>query len=605
MSSIDRKAHCLIKGKTLSIPRHVIIFDTETTSTDLPNGETKQELKLGWAVYRRSAHGRHLAVENWHFFTTAESFWHFVESVITPKQRLWIIARNMPFDFTIVKGWHFLRRAGYKLKFFHNAGLTTIITVQKSNASIVFIDSLNWFRESLAKTGERIGIPKLKIDFDTCTDSFLSTYCKRDVEIELANFKLFVKFLHGNHISRLTYTIGSTAMAAYLLNHYHKTIYIHNNKEALDLERASYRGGRVECFYIGELNDGKYHVLDVNSLYPFVMRNNLYPCKYKEISHKVTPSILRQLLQTFSVIAKVLIDTPFPAYAVKRERTIFPIGRFWVSLTTPELKFALDNSHILKIDWAVIYHQAPLFKTYVDKFYALRQDFKSAGVSEYEEICKLLLNSLYGKFGQKADIWEKIGLCPDEPDRVEVCYKAGSNRPYKIRYLLGEIFESTGTVEAFNSFPAISSHVTAYARMYFYQIMNIAKTPNYFYCDTDSLIVNETGFSNLYPLLNKTKLGYLKLEESTSFVNIRGLKDYSTASKTVLKGIRKSAVQVSPMVYSQERWPSFKGLLRSLDVNTYTISTITKTLSRIYTKGTVLSSGFVRPFVLSESDLPF
>ena len=605
MSSIDRKAHCLIKNKTLSIPRHVIIFDTETTAIEQPDGKTKHELKLGWAVYIRSAYGRHLAVEKWQFFTTPIEFWQFVWRIIEPKQRLWIIARNMSFDFTIVKGWYFLREAGFKLKFFHNAGLTTIITVQNKKFSIVFIDSLNWFRESLKKTGERIGIPKLEIDFETCTTSFLSTYCKRDVEIELANYKLFVKFLHGNYISRLTYTIGSTAMAAYLLNHYHKTIYIHNNKEAIDLERESYRGGRVECFRLGELNSETYYILDVNSLYPFVMRNNLFPYKYYYTTFNVSIETLSSLLESHSVIANVFISTEIPAYAVKRERTIFPIGKFWTVLTTPELKFALDNNHILKIGRIVIYYSSDLFKSYVDKFYSLRQDFKSAGVAEYEQICKLLLNSLYGKFGQKADIWKKIGDCPDEPDRVEVCFKRGYNKPYKLRYLLGEIFESTGTVESFNSFPAISSEVTAYARMYLFKLLNIARFSNCFYCDTDSIIVNEAGFSNLYSLLHDTKLGYLKIEETTSFVNIRGLKDYSTTNKTVLKGIRKKAIQISEQTYSQEKWPSFKGLLRSDDVNTYTISTVTKTLSREYTKGIVLSSGFVRPFVLNESELLF
>lgn len=605
MSSIDRKAHCLIKNKTLSIPRHVVIFDTETKSTQLPDGKNLQTLKLGWAVYNRSGYGRHLEREIWHSFTTAESFWSFVESVIQPKQRLWIIARNMSFDFTIVKGWIHLRKAGYKLKFFHNAGCTTIITVQNSNSSIVFVDSLNWFRETLAKTGERIGIPKLKIDFDTCTDSYLSTYCKRDVEVELANFKLFVRFLHGNNISRLTCTIGSTAMAAYLLNHYNKTIYIHNNKEAIDLERESYCGGRVECFYIGERKNATFYIIDVNSLYPYVMRNELYPNRYYKTIHNPTIKTLKTLLKNYSVIAKVLIKTNLSAYAVKRGRTIFPLGQFWVSLTTPELKFAIDNNHILKIERTVIYQQEALFKTYVDKFYSLRQDFKSAGVEAYEVICKLLLNSLYGKFGQKCDIWEKIGNCPNEPDRVEVVYKQGCNKPYKLRYLLGEIFESTGTIESFNSFPAISSHVTAYGRLYLFKLMNMAGVGNYYYCDTDSLIVNEKGLDNLASLLHDTKLGYLKLEESSPFIDIRGLKDYTTSKKNVIKGIRKTAVEIAPMVYQQERWPSFRGLLRTDNPNSYTISTVIKTLKREYTKGHVSSDGQVRPFVLDESDSLF
>ncbi|GAI53833.1 unnamed protein product, partial [marine sediment metagenome] len=35
---------------------------------------------------------------------------------------------------------------------------------------------MNWFVESLAETGKRIGIPKLKIDFETCPDYLLDIY---------------------------------------------------------------------------------------------------------------------------------------------------------------------------------------------------------------------------------------------------------------------------------------------------------------------------------------------------------------------------------------------------------------------------------------------
>ncbi|GAI86888.1 unnamed protein product [marine sediment metagenome] len=91
------------------------------------------------------------------------------------------------------------------------------------------------------------------------------------MEIEIENFKRFIKFLEANNVSRLCYTRGSTAMAAYLFGHYKNKIYIHNNKEAIDLERQSYRGGRCECFYLGELKDESYYFLDVNSLYPFVL----------------------------------------------------------------------------------------------------------------------------------------------------------------------------------------------------------------------------------------------------------------------------------------------------------------------------------------------
>ena len=600
MSSIDRKPHCLKREKTLAIPRHLLFFDTETSQEVLPNGSIRQRLKLGWACFYRRGYSRNLEQYEWFNFNNSEQFWQFVFQHTAKKQKLWVLARNLVFDFTVVSGWKYLRRGGYKLKFFHDAGTTSIISVTSKAGSIVFLDVMNWFVESLAKTGERIGIPKLKIDFQTCSDSFLSTYCKRDVEIELDNFKRFIKFLETNSISRLCYTRGSTAMAAYLFRHYDKRIWIHNNKEAIDLERESYRGGRCECFYIGDLKDEQYYIVDVNSLYPFVMRNNLYPVKYVQISQTVTPDTLRTLLKDKCVVAKVLVDTNEPVYAVRRKRTIFPIGQFWVTLTTPELLYALQHNHIVQVDGCVTYEQANIFKTYVDRFYKLRQEFKLSGVAEYEELCKKMLNSLYGKFGQKADVWTKIGVCPDEPDRVEICFQVGVSGVKQIRYLLGEIFELTGYEECFNSFPAIAAHVSAFGRMYLYKLMKQVGIGNYFYCDTDSLIINEEGLCNLESQIDNTELGGLKVVEKLKFMTIRGLKDYSTATKNVIKGIRKNAVELRHGVFEQEQWPSFRRLLRTGQTECYTVKKITKVLNREYTKGKVKSDGSVVPFVLDE-----
>ncbi len=601
MSSIDRKPHALKPVKTLAMPRRIIFVDTETKPVELPDGRVQQILKLGVCCFYSKAHGRHLQKTEWQDFRDAVSFWDYLFMRCQPKQKLWVVARSLTFDFTVLKGWKYLRQAGYKLKFFHCKGSTSIISVRNKGKSILFVDSLNWFRETLTQTGERIGLPKLSIDFKTCTDSELLTYCYRDVEIELENFKLFMRFLESNAVSRLCYTLGSTAMSAYLLSHYHKKIFIHNNKEAIDLERASYRGGRVECFYIGDRENEKSYVVDVNSLYAFVMSNNLYPVKYKSIHKRISVTNLATVLRDMAVVAKVLINTDEPVYAIRRERTIFPVGRFWACLTTPELKYAFSHGHIEQVGECVIYEQADIFSSFVDRMYALRLKCKATGQGNYQVFCKYLLNSLYGKFGQKAETWEKIGDCPDEPDRVELCFIQGEHRTKQIRYLLGEIFELTGYDECFNSFPAISSHVTANGRLYLWELVKQAGFGHVFYCDTDSLIVDKVGLHNLENKMDSTKLGMLKLEEVTECLNIRGLKDYTTGEKNVVKGIRKNAEKLQENVYRQEKWPSFRGTLRGTDANIYTIETVVKYLKREYTKGNVAINGLVSPFVLDES----
>ncbi len=604
MSCINRKPHALKREKTLAIPRHFIFFDTETKPIKQLDGSVVQRFELGWACYWRRGYGRNREKIRWYNFTDAGDFWAFVACHIQPKIKIWVLARNIVFDFTVLEGWKHLRSGGYKLKFFHNAGCTTIISVKAKGGSIVFLDVMNWFVESLAKTGERIGIPKLKIDFETTSTEYLNTYCKRDVEIELENFKRFIRFLEGNSVSRLCYTRGSTAMAAYLFRHYDRRIYIHNNKEALDLERDSYRGGRTECFFLGNLSDDNYHILDVNSLYPFVMREQEYPVKYKRLVHDPKISDLVGFLQSYSVISSVMIVTDEPVYAVRRKRTIFPVGRFWVTLTSPELKYALKHGHIKKVGFTVLYDKANIFRSYVDRFYQLRREFADAGIAEYEELCKKMLNSLYGKFGQKADVWKKIGNCPNEPDRVEILYISGSTRRSQIRYLLGEVFELVGYEESFNSFPAIASHVTAYARLHLYDLMKIAGAGNYFYCDTDSLAVNDTGLDRLAEHLDSTQLGRLKIVESTRSLFIRGLKDYVIDEREVVKGVRKNAVKIRDGLYQQEQWPSFRGLLRNGQPDTYTVKTITKSLTREYTKGTVTDNGLIDPLILADDVRP-
>jgi len=582
----------------MAMPRHVVFFDTETHMTVRDDGATEHRLRLGWCCYLQRGHGRHREIEEWFSFTTAEAFWQFVMSHTAAKVKLWVIARNLGFDFTVVEGWHFLKASGYKLKFFYASGVTNIISVHKTGSSIVLLDSLNWFVESLEETGKRIGIPKMHVDFDTVADSELSIYCKNDVLIELENFRLLIRFLEENKVSRLCYTRGSTAMAAYLFRHYHVPIYIHNNREAIELERAAYKGGRVECFQLGDFNAGPYTVVDVNSLYPYVMGQHDYPCKYIRQERYPTLPEFSDYLQEYAVVATVVVDTKEPVYPVRGDRTFFPIGHFTASLCTPELLYAQNKGHIVSVVKCVLYEKANLFRSFVDTFYQMRLRFKAEESAEYVELCKKILNSLYGKFGQKAEEWTKIADCPGEPDRYEYLIYADRPGIHSIRYLMGQCFELTRFGESYDSFPAIAAHVTAYGRLVLWRLMQKVGKGNYFYCDTDSLIVNAKGLRRLRSEMSTTELGKLKVEETMAAMSIYGLKDYVTGQKVVTKGIRKNAEKLSEGVYRQARWPSLQGMLRSGKGDIYTVEKTVKHLTRKYEKGTVLPDGRIIPFVL-------
>jgi len=312
MPRINRKAHLLKREKKITIPRHVIFFDTETTQVELTNGTMEHSLSLGWACYyRKERPGRPRRLE-WFYFTRSADFWSWVLERTPIKNRLWLMAHNLSFDFTIVDGLNFLQDAGFKLAFFYCNGLTTIIKVKAPKRSLLCVDSCNYFTESLAELAARFKIEKLQVDAGETDISYMKRACKQHVKILVAAFESLAGFLTSKTVGRLAYTIGSTAWSAFLTGCYRESIYIHNDVTALNMERESYRGGRVECFYLGELNHGPYHLVDVNSLYASVMFANYFPCRYEKILHDPTSSVLRRCLKDKAVVAKVMLDTDQP-----------------------------------------------------------------------------------------------------------------------------------------------------------------------------------------------------------------------------------------------------------------------------------------------------
>ena len=145
MSSINRLCHEIKREKTLSIPRHVIFFDTETDMTELPNGDIEHKLQLGWACYYRRGDATRQEKLEWLYFTDIDTFWTFILSHCRTKNKTWIIAHNIGFDFTVCQGFKALTAAQFKVQFFHSKGLTTIIKVKAKGKSLVFVDSCNWF----------------------------------------------------------------------------------------------------------------------------------------------------------------------------------------------------------------------------------------------------------------------------------------------------------------------------------------------------------------------------------------------------------------------------------------------------------------------------
>jgi hypothetical protein len=126
-------------------------------------------------------------------------------------------------------------------------------------------------------------------------------------------------------------------------------------------------------------------------------------------------------------------------------------------------------------------------------------------------------------------------------------------------------------------------------------LREIAGVHNVYYTDTDSLFVNEKGSTRLRSdgWVNDHTLGSLKLEGVEDSVIIRGPKDYKFGVSETIKGIRKNATQIDENTYQQIQFEGLKSVLRRKPEPYITISQVTKTLSRVVTKGVVRKDGWV------------
>lgn len=594
-----RKWHRLRDNKTTALPTRLIFYDTETEEERIDAETVKHKLKLGCACWVERSHGNTRQHEKWLTFRTVNEFWDWVEGRVKQGSRTYLLAHNQHFDFIVVDGFRQLALRGWELTQIIVDSNLFIATFRKGKYSLKVLDTTNWFKFSLRTLGERLGLKKLEVDFKSVSERELEVYCRRDVEILKETFLHWIEFIKRHDLGNFRDTISSQAFQAFRHRFMKHEIWIHGHEEALRLERESYRGGRSEAFRLGEIQEQVY-ALDFNSLYPSVMIDNVYPTKFVKHIRNAKLDRLKRALKRFLVIAKVRVKIDEPAIALKGERLIFPVGEFDVALTSPELEYVLHNGKILKVYEYNIYEGAKIFETYVKELYGLREEYKKKGDTVGNLMTKLMLNSLYGKFGQKQDVTELVGDAPAERFSFEECIDAETGEKFRMFVFGGKVWvKKRGFKEAFNSFPAIASFVTAYGRMKLWNAIKKAGRENVYYCDTDSLFVNQQGYERLKDELDDYKLGALKCEKMGKKLVIFNVKDYVFEDKVKCKGIRRDAVKVSENVYRQPRFLKFLSLARLKSLDAAIVKDVTKTLRREYLKGTVQEDGTVTPFVLS------
>ena len=463
----------------------------------------------------------------------------------------------------------------------------TIKDVKNSN-EISFRDSMLMLAMSLEKLSEVYCVINKKCKFDHInkyTDysnphfiKQLETYCISDSKALSEGFQNFRNEIKKNFQvdSFNNLTASSLALRIFRVRYYNPKITpIYSAGENMDdFIRKSYYGGVVEL-YKPKLISG-YHY-DLNALYPSIMKDNEFPIGEGEYIRG--PEIN---LETFYGFIEVDVFSPYnnkPFLVTKDKRgLIAPIGEWKGVYHSEELRYAITLGYEFKLKGGYQFKKAKIFEHFVDDLYKLR--ISSGKETALGKTLKLIMNSLYGRFGMRLEStktsivthteFQKINKIYDVEtydeinEQVMISYKDIPN-PEKIDNLF---FKDELTEEEYkklknkrfqNSLNGVSSvmiasAVTALARIKMHKIKALCGD-SLFYTDTDSIFTeNEFKPEHVSP----EEIGKLKLEGIVKEGYFIAPKTYAIVyeSGTVelkSKGIHKKHLSLSDYITAVER----------------------------------------------------
>ncbi|MEM3830377.1 MAG: DNA polymerase [Conexivisphaerales archaeon] len=477
------------------------------------------------------------------------------------KRKIVYIHYGLQFDLELIFGYDEL--ANYDLKFSNG----NLIYAKINNTEV--IDSFQLLKKSLKEIGESIGMPKgnmqeelasiSKEDFEKKKE-MIEKYCLNDVLLLEKALKQLFDFLIKHNINNYYKykTIASLSFAFItkqsgikfsLFNSMDNNTILINPMH--HLFKLSYYGGRTEAFFIGKYN-GPIYDYDFNSLYPSCF-NLPFPNTF--LYAKVNPSIdeLNQILMGnyeglgfFEVYAPKnvfgfydnknnFIDIGLLPFKDKNlNKIIYPIGYFYGWYNFPEIRYAISKGYHVKAYSIYVYDRIYYNSIYntITNLYKMRKEDKANS-----PLYKLMINSFYGKFGEKNR--KETYIPPSNIFKIQYDYEKYKYTPQlnddnTIKYVIAK--EKKYTLTNHTDF-SIASYITSYSRIKLLDKFSeiISKNGFIYYCDTDSVFTN-------IELPSNDNLGDIKLDKQGVYLEIHGQKNYTLINENGEKFERKKGI---------------------------------------------------------------
>lgn len=437
-------------------------------------------------------------------------------------------------------------------------------------------DSYNLFPRPLASLGVALGYPKGETPQKFIDADRSQGITEKDYEYCVKDCRILYESIMAlqSEFGEVRATLPSMALSVFKRRYISRNYFIPTNLQALDLEfRKAYYGGRVEAYFVGPLNFIP-HYYDINSLYPMAMIEARFPnpmdfhsfdCSQSSVAHGDNGLWHMQHHEGYAEcgveIPANLDPPPLPYRRLEDRKLLFPTGNIYGCWTFNELRMAVTaGCHIFpkRLVCARPLPESP-FLSYVNDIYAKKQT--TEGVMR--EVYKLLLNGLYGKFGEfhrsQNEYAERFNA--EYLATLRAKHPDAEWKPIN-RYREDGYYEwaSKDGGEASHAIYSWASIITAQARIINWRIQRklLEAGIHTLYTDTDSFLTDASIITDAPALADMIgpALGQLK-EEPKIVTEIWGAKAYLTTEDRVLKGVGKRAQPIAYWLDSKK--PSLFG----------------------------------------------
>ncbi len=509
--------------------------------------------------------------------------WDIVDRSASGSGRSYIVAPNAADALTLGGYWRMVDEGRYSLRLAHSEYRDKEGKRKRRRPHPLIlsgkVDVVGWSKASreyrIVGIGNHVGIPLVDAARmvghvappDAFTTSRPTGHIHPDSEWSAsaiaAVYRRLISWWIDQQCGRWQDTIGAAGYQWWRTTIAAKDVLEHDDPAALAQECAAVHGGRVQLFWFGSAGREKptpdrdsesprcrpihlgtpIHKFDIRSMYCSLLHREEFPARYLGRLRCRSVAQLRSAMDSVCAIAtvRVRLESPSLPYRDGENGTVYPVGEWWATLTTPELRRAIDRGEVLQVGEVRTYSRGRPFREFADRLLSLRMAAVKSGDLLAGTWCKTVANALGGRLARIRRGWETeegkpcrqrwgqwVEVVGDSAERVQCRGVAG------VRQRLITDGRRVGGLTA------CYAHLTAHGRVLLAEIIESAGDGNTLWCDTDGVILTDAGAKRVERagFMKEDAPGFLRREGEIPYFAARTPKHYVSGDTWVLAGAR-------------------------------------------------------------------